>query len=581
MDPQSNKEFQERLDTMRNYWGKLANDNNDNDNHNDEDSKEDTEAPKCKIVDVQTKVEDVIKKFETKEEKESEKPESIVQSTKQIFEPKIHQDKSEKMSTFVKESCTFFENPYFEKHRFNSNQFESLNPNIVEIIEKEDNMQKKPVTKTKSLNNEPEFDHIRYRVMKSDLFQKNIFANCQKESQFDGLMQYLQDYSFQELLIDNNIVIIEPIRTNVQHETAANAKTARNITKLLHKSHNGSPPNQNTGLRRRFFYHPVRVNREMNEDELPNPDTVKQVRQFFECGLKKSQSSQELDKLSRKTVQYQTLDPDKDNCSATDSSSNPSNSSEIGSNDNLYDNELCCEQQYVSEDVLQKIRECGTSVTYYGGKVLSIRNGDNNISLNPMTRTIMEEIKGNQVRECNCKRSGDSRKNSISDCNNKHENSNNHNRNNNKETYHGIKFKLLKSNSCSSRLELVGTENLTEYKQKFLEKQKYLIDQKNRENQRKNSIINEKEENYTETTTIEVTTSKEEIINKQENGPKIISATGKKMIQWGSSSEEKTYNNINFNKSNQKTNYDFHNYEKIKTNTKKINDMEFEPYEIA
>lgn len=601
MDPEANKEFQEKLGTMRNYWGKLTKNSNDSNIHEDDEDEE--ESPKCKIVDVQTKVEDVIRKFETKEEKDVEKQERIVYATKQIFEPKCNQEKSDKLSPFVKESCEFFENPYFDKNRTNGNQFESLNPNIVEIIEKSDdetkdinsnetikktighqlnhtnnnhynnNNNNKPLIRTKSSTLEGDFDHVRYRVMKSDLFQKNIFANCQKESQFDGLMQYLKHYSFQELLIDNNIVIIEPIRTNVAHEGSHSAKSSRNITNMLHKSsQSNNNSTQELEQRRRFFYHPIRVNREMNEDELPNPDTVRMVRQLFERGLKKSQSSQDLDKLARKTVQYQTIDPDKDNCSATDSNSNPSNISEMGSNDNIYDNELCCELQYVSEDVLQKIRECGTSVTYYGGKVLNKKNGG---LLNPMTRVIMEEIKGNQVRECTCKKSSQSSSRKSSYCSDN---------DSNKDSYQGIKFKLLKSNSCSSRLELVGTENVSEYKHKFFEKQKYLIDEKNRENQRKNSWFNENDEEFVETQTIQLSLSEEESIkqNEEPNTPKIIATTGKKMIQWGTANDEKTYSSITYSKPVPKpANYDYNHYEELKMRTKKIDDMEFETYEIA
>lgn len=42
-----------------------------------------------------------------------------------------------------------------------------------------------------------DFDHVRYKVMKSDTFQKNILAHNRKEAQFDGLLQYLHNYSFQ------------------------------------------------------------------------------------------------------------------------------------------------------------------------------------------------------------------------------------------------------------------------------------------------------------------------------------------------------------------------------------------------
>lgn len=36
------------------------------------------------------------------------------------------------------------------------------------------------------------------------------------------------------------------------------------------------------GLKRHFFYHPVRVNKELIDEELPCPDTVRNVRKLFE-----------------------------------------------------------------------------------------------------------------------------------------------------------------------------------------------------------------------------------------------------------------------------------------------------------
>ncbi|XP_044268414.1 protein javelin [Tribolium madens] len=480
------KEYQEKLGTMRTYWDKMV-----NGEKNEE---------KCKIVDVQTKIEDMKKKFEP-DEKEPEKP-GIVQITKQLFEKKSV-DKAEKISPFIKESCNYFEN---------SNQFESLNPNIVEIISKEEKRHK-PVTKSMSITY-PEFDHVRYRVVKSDLFQKKIFANCEKESQFDGLMQYLQDYSFQELLRDNNIVIIEPIRTKIQHEsTNKSPKTAKNVTPLLHKHKN----EENATLKRHFFYHPIRVNKEVNDDELPNPDTVKQVRLFFEGGLKRSQSSDFEGEKCEKTV-----DPDKDRCSATDS--NTSNLSDFGSQENLYDSltEHCCERQYVSEDILEKIRECGTTVTYYGGRVVKKQCGQP-----VLTKAIMEEIRSNEMKniECGCR----------------------------KDSYQGVKFKLLKSNSCNSRLELVGTNDLKESKEKYL----------------KNCQVN------LDKNTINETIKK----NMEDTQPRIIGEE-RKMTQWGDL-KEKTYNGINFNNKTKNVTYDYHNYDSIKQKTKKIDDMEFEPYEVA
>lgn len=69
---------------------------------------------------------------------------------------------------------------------------------------------------------------------------------------------------------------------------------------------------------------------------------------------------------------------------------------------------------YVSQDVLRKIRECGTSVTYYGGKVVNMHNGP-----------LVSPLIGN----------GFKRIDKSSDY---------------------VKFKLVKSNSCDSRLELAG-----------------------------------------------------------------------------------------------------------------------------
>lgn len=40
-----------------------------------------------------------------------------------------------------------------------------------------------------------------------------------------------------------------------------------------------------SSLRKHFFYQPIRVNRELIDDELPNPDTVRNVRQMFETTL--------------------------------------------------------------------------------------------------------------------------------------------------------------------------------------------------------------------------------------------------------------------------------------------------------
>lgn len=73
---------------------------------------------------------------------------------------------------------------------------------------------------------------------------------------------------------------------------------------------------------------------------------------------------------------------------------------------------------FVSQDVLRKIRECGTSVTYYGGKVVNTCNGP---LVSPMSCKLGNRIERALVGH---------------------------------EDY--VKFRLVKSNSCDSRLELTG-----------------------------------------------------------------------------------------------------------------------------
>lgn len=612
----------------------------------------------CKIVEVQSKIENVRKIFEPCPEKPIEVNPSLVETNRKIFEPRLSEKYDDKMGTFVKDACGIYENPYFERYSSispnystsdsssNNNPFESLNPNIVEIIEQEKqqsdnnvkiisknmdgpkllNSKSKGTTliKSKSVDQGPEFDHVRYKVMKSNLFQKNIFANYEKESQFDGLMQYLQDYSFQELLIDNNIVIIEPIRTKI--EFSDGPKTTKKITQITTPS-KPPPSNNNTSsnisskqssLRKHFFYHPIRVNREVNDAELPNPDTVKQVRQFFEKTgvMKKSQSHNEIDNpLKKKTIRYQTvIDPDRDHCSESDASEKSGQIVDESLMESfISETTTCCERQFVSQDVLQKIRECGTCVTYYGGKVLE----ENNNKHTPLTKAIMEEIKGTQRRneECSCKhkqRNGiDKEKcNGIpNNCKTLDDKITFKNEQKNKDTYQGIKFKLIKSNSCSSRLELVGTENVSEYRKKFLERQKCIIDEQNFKNKQIQFVTNNHLENNNKIEAIiedkETSLQESETDNNKdvitivanEQSPKIV-AEEKKIIQQinGNHNNNNTRNIcstiheepatkisavVTGNKPELTAHYiDYKDYEKIRKSSRKFNDMEFESYEV-
>lgn len=303
--------------------------------------------------------------------------------------------------------------------------FQSFFP-TVEIVELNGETQAALVTSRKL--NDVEFDHVRYKVMKSDMFQKNLLVGNRKETQFDGLMQYLQDYSFQELLANNNVVIIEPVRTKIEKV----AEKPREATAAACKITNGASNRNN--LKKHFFYHPIRVNKELYEEELPVPDTVRNVRKLFESSLRLGNSEKESeasDNLRRKTIRYLTIDTSFDNnnnlgvskwdslslssgiSSAADlnspcecqessnrdikfvcSSKDEENLDNDGDND---DDDSEFKSHFVSADVLEKIRECGSSITYYGGQTTA---EGRKINSDAMTKAIMREI--NSQQKCSC-----------------------------------------------------------------------------------------------------------------------------------------------------------------------------------
>ncbi|XP_070160827.1 serine-rich adhesin for platelets isoform X2 [Polyergus mexicanus] len=383
----------------------------------------------------------------------------------------------------------------------------------------------------------PEFDHVRYKIVKSHMFSKNMFNTARDDVTYEGLMQYLREYSFQELLMDNNVVIIEPVRAEpVERKsspltrTEPTCKIAGAIQKKMENCERNDEQFENGGtgktsrqssIRKHFFYHPIRVNRELIDEELPDPDTVKNVRRMFENTLEKKKNAPDAefseDCKNRRSVSMKDLTSIDDSrydemsdkareesrCSSrakdltrlfeTKSASSTAsvinkeeepgsprsesktrilaqsfearsrNSSPSGSNCSKNkvgryhhhhqnwdtgsvssgvssdypdtdpgsgahctlsdDDDVNCNDDdadesgpghYVSQDILKKIRECGTSVTYYGGKVVNMHNGP-----------FISPLIGNGFKRI--------------------DKSNDY-----------VKFKLVKSNSCDSRLELTG-----------------------------------------------------------------------------------------------------------------------------
>lgn len=609
-----NEEFKQKIDNMRNYWSKITGNNYECEKDKLQEEEIVENVAKCKIIDVQEK-------------------KNMVQNNEN--KPKFA------LNCKITNNSTFFSNPYYE------NQYESLNPNGVEIVEngnehvhetrniwqknvickqndigkeesvnsnedfaedkdidaketisrdicKEEVSNDKPNLQTTrnigkddkkmKKTDEPEFDYVRYRVIKSDLFQKKIFANCENKSEFDDLlMQYLQNYSFQELLIGNNVVIIEPIRFCVQNETKT---TPNDVTSMLHKSTNNQRNNsQNNSLRRHFFYHPVRVNREIREDELPNPDTVKQARNFFECELtKRTQSPERLNRIRRDSFRY-----------SSDDSSLKNAFNFVTNNDDDYESFpgfYCNERrQYVSEDVLEKIRSYGTSVTYYGGRILRKENGEFGDFGKTLTKAIMQEIKDDELKNNERRRCRNVQfTNDIDDKNNctfnngkchfrKNKNSNYYYRNEN------YKFKLLKSNSCSSRMELLGTktknQNGIEFAnstQKQTSKMSKIEHDRINETIKNNStpkIIGEemKMAINADDITNEISNVKscKEDINKLKSEKETNDIVDEETLKSSSASKDVTKMRLN---------YEYQDYDKV-VKPRTIDDIEFESYEIA
>lgn len=316
--------------------------------------------------------------------------------------------------------------------------FQSFFP-TVEIVELNGETQAALVTSRKL--NDGEFDHVRYKVMKSDLFQKNLLIGNRKETQFDGLMQYLQDYSFQELLANNNVVIIEPVRTKIEKVSEKPNKAQSAACKITNGALNRNGSNN---LKKHFFYHPIRVNKELYEEELPVPDTVRNVRKLFEGSLRRVAAKVvDDDGTKGKTIRYLTIDTSFDSNNNNNNSNNlavskwdsislssgVSSAADLNSpcecqessnkdikfvctskenldNDEDEDGEF--KSHYVSDDVMEKIRERGSSITYYGGQAV----GSKKMNADVMTKAIMREISNNQ--KCNCQSRRSSRQSGAS-----------------------------------------------------------------------------------------------------------------------------------------------------------------------
>lgn len=206
-------------------------------------------------------------------------------------------------------------------------------------------------------------------------------------------------------------------------------------------------------LKKHFYYNPLKQKKKLNDNELPDPDKVLSTRQLFQKELKiplpPSMNNQNPKTGPRPTQEVrvipETYKSKLHKCVSVDMGTNVHNrwtdsgsvSSGVGS-EASFDTESSethhrpdgyssDDEDYitdkttveiigrpVSAEILNKIRKFGTSVTYYGGKVISSSRG---VVCSPMTMTIMDEIR-HQKEE-------------------------------------NVKLRLVKSNSCGSRMELM------------------------------------------------------------------------------------------------------------------------------
>lgn len=165
-------------------------------------------------------------------------------------------------------------------------------------------------------------------------------------------------------------MIIEPVRTKIEKASNSVATPIRVNCKITGGS-GANTTKDGSKLKRHFFYHPIRVNKELIDEELPNPDTVRKVRELFEETLRlkspyTTEDNQELNKRkTKRTLTIDTIDNGTnrgqrkwDSASISSGVSSADLSSPCGYNDNdgnkysseenLCDDDLC-KSYYVSQ----------------------------------------------------------------------------------------------------------------------------------------------------------------------------------------------------------------------------------------
>lgn len=192
---QAKHEMLRKVDSVRSYWSKLIDTAEGDEDNVDSVEKTTTENPNINTkIKIKTKINTCIG----------------VNSTNSTLNRIIDMSKSTKSGTNVEEmvlkppTISVSNNTlrraasaasglhsllYTDRDELNS-----YTPSV-EIVELDDQKQA-AIVKVQGVDAE-DFDHVRYKVMKTDTFQKNLLNQTRKEPPLDGLLQYLNDYRFQ------------------------------------------------------------------------------------------------------------------------------------------------------------------------------------------------------------------------------------------------------------------------------------------------------------------------------------------------------------------------------------------------
>lgn len=188
----AHREFRHKVNSMRNYWSKLADDDDDDDNDdvdyghcNDVVPEKDTST--LSLASIKAKAQSPIVKKKSLDEstKATKTPSDMSQESREVEVRPVTRITSN--STLKRASSARSLKPN-EREELNS-----FTP-CVEIVELD--QKQATIVKVQGTDSD-DFDHVRYKVMKSDTFQKNILSPTRKEARMDGLLQYLHDFSFQ------------------------------------------------------------------------------------------------------------------------------------------------------------------------------------------------------------------------------------------------------------------------------------------------------------------------------------------------------------------------------------------------